>query len=97
MRVLPLEWIVLQKSSMKGRASSRTAFVEGTVIELFPDDDYGYILTNDQREVRFHATDLTQRSFAGLRVGSPVRLLLATVGGEPRATNIEALGPHVPR
>ncbi|HEX2732141.1 MAG TPA: hypothetical protein VHM70_11060 [Polyangiaceae bacterium] len=70
---------------MKHLTPTRT-LVEGTVIELFPDDDYGVILTQDQNEVRFHPNDMANKSFAGLRVGCPVRFVpTPTRRGELRA------------
>jgi cold shock CspA family protein len=82
---------------MHSRKTNARSIVNGTVIELFPDDDYGYILTQDQQEIRFHPDDMKNRSFARLRVGSPVHLV-AVLGndGTVAATQIEELGPHAP-
>jgi cold shock CspA family protein/ribosome-associated translation inhibitor RaiA len=45
----------------------------GRVARLFPDDDYGFIETDDGREIYFHAHAVKKGKFSHLKPGTAVR------------------------
>jgi len=60
--------------------------LQGRVLRLFPDQDYGFIATNDGREVYFHRNAVIDEGFDALEAEQPVELVLAQ--GD------SAIGPH---
>jgi cold shock CspA family protein/ribosome-associated translation inhibitor RaiA len=57
----------------------------GRVVRLFPDDDYGFIETDDGLEVYFHAHAVKHGKFAHLTPGTPVTFAQETGDQGPQA------------
>jgi hypothetical protein len=80
---------------MSQTSALSTRDARARVIQIFPQDAFGVLLTEDQKELRFHPHDVRGGQFAQLRVGSRVRLQLSRArSGEWTARDIRALGPH---
>jgi cold shock CspA family protein len=65
--------------------------LEGTVARLLPDEDCGFLLTADGREVYFHRHAVLPPGFAALSPGARVRLVEEQGVEGPQASTVEAL------
>jgi cold shock CspA family protein/ribosome-associated translation inhibitor RaiA len=85
----------LEQHSQKVRGDTKThaAPLQGKVLRLFP--EYGFIATNDGREIYFHRNAVLEGRFEDLEVGTPVDLSIvhdeSPMG--PQATTVRPLGP----
>ena len=61
-----------KRQSTKGQDSSGTIALSGTVKTLSPPESYGFIVTNEGREIYFHENALKDTSIDQLNVGDPV-------------------------
>ncbi|WP_421654882.1 HPF/RaiA family ribosome-associated protein [Leptothermofonsia sp. ETS-13] len=66
----------------------------GRVINLLPEDDYGFIETPDGREIYFHANSVLNGGFRDLQVGSSVRFVEELGEKGPQASSVRAIGKH---
>jgi cold shock CspA family protein/ribosome-associated translation inhibitor RaiA len=66
----------------------------GTVVELDPLGEFGFIETGDGREIYFHRNSVLDGAFARLAVGS--RVTFAEEMGEkgPQASTVKLMGKH---
>jgi cold shock CspA family protein/ribosome-associated translation inhibitor RaiA len=68
------------------KVKTHEEFVQhGRVARLFPDDDYGFIETEDGLEVYFHAHAVKHGKFAHLTPGTPVTFAQETGDQGPQA------------
>jgi ribosomal subunit interface protein len=60
----------------------------GTVGEIFPDEDYGRIETDDGRSIYFHRNSVLGSGFDGLKVGSRVQYVEEAGREGPQASTV---------
>jgi cold shock CspA family protein/ribosome-associated translation inhibitor RaiA len=79
---------------MEGMVKSHEGQPIGTVARLDPAGEFGFLRSNDGREVYFHRNSLLDGKFSELTVGS--RVVFADEIGEkgPQATTVKLLGKH---
>lgn len=79
-----------QRGDVKHRESRPVAKVG----RLFPDKGYGFLITQDGREIYFHKGSVLNRGFARLKAGTPV--IFAEERGEkgPQASTIRIATRH---
>lgn len=79
---------------VRGDVKTHEEPLTGSVLRLFPDEDYGFVQTSDGREVYFHRHSVVEGNFDDLEPGSQVRLVLAY--GEsaegPQASTVKPFG-----
>ncbi|MEJ2671608.1 MAG: HPF/RaiA family ribosome-associated protein [Deltaproteobacteria bacterium] len=63
----------------------------GRVVRLFPDDDYGFIETDDGLEVYFHAHALKKGKFSHLTPGTEVKFAQEAGNQGPQAIWVQPL------
>lgn len=66
------------------------------VAQLYPDQDYGFLLTPEYREVRFTRDTVLRDEFDELRIGSEVRYSEADGDVGPDATAVELVSTPYP-
>jgi len=66
----------------------------GTVLRLFPDEDYGIIASADNREIYFHRHSVLNDDFDNLHVGAEVRFDEEKGEEGPQASTVVLLGKH---
>ena len=84
---------VLQDYARKMRLDIKThvePWIQGQVARLLPYQGYGFILTDDEREVYFDANAVIDRSFDDLIVGARVRFCEEMGINGPQATTVHA-------
>ena len=64
---------------------------EGRVVRLFSDDGYGFILTEDGREIYFHRNSVLDSAFDKLQTGSRVRFAEEQGNDGPQASTVTPL------
>ena len=81
---------------MNGRVKSHEVPLHGKVLQLFPDQGYGFVDASDGREIYFHKNSVLRDGFDKLEIGHDVRLVVAE--GEsaqgPQASTVVPLGKH---
>ena len=58
---------------VRGDIKRPAAMLRGTVTQLFPLEDYGFLTADDGREIYFHRHSVLDQAFERLEVGSVVR------------------------
>lgn len=66
----------------------------GRVALLFPYEDYGFIKTQDGREIYFHRHSVLHDAFDRLQVGTEVTFAEEQGDKGPQASTVEVLGRH---
>lgn len=78
----------------RGDVKVHTAALQGRVLRLFPEQDYGFIGTHDGREIYFHRNSVVDGGFDDLAPEQTVELVIAE--GEspmgPQATTVRRIG-----
>ncbi|MEN8259615.1 MAG: HPF/RaiA family ribosome-associated protein [Pseudomonadota bacterium] len=59
--------------TQRGDTKTHASPAHGTVARLLPEEDHGYILTADGREIYFHRNSVRGGEFGDLKVGSEIR------------------------
>jgi cold shock CspA family protein len=79
---------------MQGVVKAHAAEPIGTVVKLDPDGDFGFLESDDKRELYFHRNSVLNGAFARLEVGT--RVAFAEEIGEkgPQASTVKLLGKH---
>jgi cold shock CspA family protein len=79
---------------MSGMIKSHEGQPIGTVVRLDPAGEFGFLRSNDGKEIYFHRNSLLDGKFSELAVGS--RVVFADAMGEkgPQATTVKLLGKH---
>ena len=62
------------KRKQEGAVKISHKMAEGTVKEIFPDENYGFLETADNRQIYFNEASVLDGHFSRLRVGTRVRL-----------------------
>jgi ribosomal subunit interface protein len=63
----------------------------GTVIRIFPLEGYGFIETEDEREVYFHRNSVLKEDFGYIKIGSNVRFVEEVGEKGPQASSVQLL------
>lgn len=66
----------------------------GRVVELFPDEGYGFIEAADGHEVYFHQNSLFDGDFSQLEIGQEVRFTEEMGNEGPQASTVRLIGKH---
>lgn len=86
----------LEEYSAKQRSDVKTHDMplQGKIINLFPEQDYGFISMTDGQEVYFHKNAVINTDFEELETGMPVRLVVAPYESPAglQASTVEAIG-----
>ena len=79
---------------LQGQVKKHEGSPIGTVLRLDPSGEFGFLETNDGREIYFHRNSVLSNAFARLAVGS--RVTFAEELGEkgPQASTVKVLGKH---
>jgi len=87
----------LQDYARKQRGDTKTSEEPqeaARVVQLVPDENYGFCATEDGRLVYFHRNSVTDGRFEGLRVGSKVKLVQELGEKGPQATTLHVVRPR---
>jgi cold shock CspA family protein len=76
--------------SKEGHHDSQNQFL-GQVSQIFPEDDHGFLLTNDGSSLYFHRNAILQGDFDKLRVGDEVRYVQDMGDTGPLATKVRVV------
>jgi cold shock CspA family protein len=79
---------------MRGAVKHHEPSVTGRVARVFPEEGYGFITTDDGREVYFHRNAVVGGRFERVRVGDAVRLEVEAGERGPQASTVRVLHPH---
>ena len=74
----------------RGDVKTHVASPRGTVAKLFPFDGYGFIMTNDGREIYFHRNSVIEPTFDRLEEGAEVAFLEEQGKEGPQAVRVSA-------
>ncbi|MDJ0734780.1 MAG: HPF/RaiA family ribosome-associated protein [Nostocaceae cyanobacterium] len=87
---------VLQDYGRRQRQEIKTHDVPpaGHIITLFPDEDYGFILTPSGDEIYFHRNSLFNGDFDQLEVGNEVRFAVEEGNKGLQASTVRMVGKH---
>lgn len=78
----------------RGRVKTHEAPPHGTVTELYPTEDYGFITDADGRLIYFHRNSLLDTGFEALTIGAEVRFDEEQGDEGPQATSVRLIGKH---
>lgn len=81
-----------QVRRLQGHVKARDAQPAGTVTQLR--DDFGFLETDDGREIYFHRNSVLDEGFAHLRVGTRVSFSEEMGERGPQASTVHLLGKH---
>lgn len=86
----------LQDYARRQRADVKTheGKPRGRVCRLYPEDGYGYIETQDGREVYFHRNSVLLGDFEHMNVGSAVSFVEEEGEKGPQASSLVLVGKH---
>ncbi len=62
----------------------------GRIIRIFPDENYGFIQTTDEREIYFHRNSVLNEDFSRLKIGEEVSFLEEQGMEGPQAVRVAA-------
>lgn len=84
----------LQDYAQRARGDVKRAaeMSRGTVTQLFPFEGYGFLTTDDGREVYFHRHSVLDEAFERLEVGSVVRFVEEAGDKGPQASTVALAG-----
>lgn len=77
---------------IRGEVKHAAATSRGTVTRLFPFEGYGFLQTDDGREVYFHRHSVLDEAFERLEVGSVVRFVEEAGDKGPQASTVALAG-----
>lgn len=82
----------LEKSVQKlhREVKAHPELLEGHVVRIFKEDDFGFIATSDGEEFYFNASNVVHPSFEKLEVGTPVHFIKAMGDEGPQAHRVSA-------
>lgn len=83
---------------VRGQTKAHETQEQGTVARLFPEQDYGFIVSSDGQEVYMHRNSVIDDAFDQLRVGDEVRFFTHPGEGEKglQASSVAKVGKHHP-
>ena len=79
---------------LQGQVKTHVPEPIGTVTKLDPGGEFGFLESDDKREIYFHRNSVLNGAFARLEIGS--RVIFAESVGEkgPQASTVKPLGKH---
>jgi cold shock CspA family protein len=86
---MQLKEMVRKKQSHKGAKGSSAVITEnaaGVIKRFFPDEAYGFIISNDNREIFFHANALRDGSLSDISEGDTVSFAVSEGDKGPQAS-----------
>ena len=83
-----------QVRKLQGRVKQHEGVPSGTLSELDPLGEFGFIETADGREIYFHRNSVLNDGFADLRVGSRVTFAEKVGDKGPQASTVKLLAKH---
>ena len=78
----------------RGKVKHHDVPAHGAIAELFPQDDYGTIATQDDRLVYFHRNSVVGADFDDLEVAAEVRFVEEPGEKGPQASTVKLIGKH---
>jgi cold shock CspA family protein len=79
---------------LDGEVKTHDPAPHGTINELLPERDHGFITTSDGREIYFHRNSVIGAQFEQLEIGQEVRFSEAIGDKGPQATSVRPVGKH---
>ena len=76
----------------RGEIKAHAESPRGKVVKIFPFDGYGFIVTNDGREIYFHRNSVIDPSFDRLEEGAEVAFLEEQGAEGPQAVRVAVNG-----
>lgn len=83
-----------QVRKLQGQVKHHDGPPIGTVVELDPLGEFGFIETNDGREIYFHRNSVLDGAFLDLAVNSRVTYAEETGDKGPQASTVKLVGKH---
>ena len=82
------------KAGIRGDVKAHEGPLQGRVVEIHTDKDYGQIIATDQRLIYFHRNSVVDGSFDALQPRDPVELVVQTGESEigPQASTVRRIG-----
>jgi len=78
----------------QGHVKSHETPPHGTIAELHPERDHGFIASADGREIYFHRNSVEGDKFDDLKAGQEVRFAEVVGDKGPQATSVRPIGKH---
>lgn len=75
-----------------GQIKSKNGPQHARIIRLEKDEDYGFLLSEDQREIYFHRNSFLNEDFDSLELGQEVRFSEEMGEKGPKATSVQLIG-----
>jgi cold shock CspA family protein len=75
----------------RGDIKSPTLFPEGRVTKILPQEGYGFLTSDDGREIYFHKNSVLGRAFPRLHVGTTVRFVEEAGDEGPQASTVRVV------
>jgi len=76
------------KQQQYGEVKTHPVLFQGQVSQIYHAEDYGFILTNDGRQLYFHRNSVMSEHFDGLKHGDPVHYVEASGDTGPTASKV---------
>lgn len=76
----------------RGAVKTPEAPPHGVVSTLFPAEGYGFLTTNDGREIYFHQNSVRDQKFSHLAIGSEVRFVEEAGEKGPQPSPVSPVG-----
>ncbi len=86
-----------QARRLRGQVKSHVAPPMGTVVDLHPDDGYGFVRTADARDIYFHRNSVLDDGFDKLELGARVTFAEEQGIKGPQASTVRLVGKHAMR
>ena len=78
----------------RGKIKHHEVPAHGAIAQLFPEEDYGTIATQDDRQVYFHRNSVVGANFDDLEVAAEVRFVEEMGENGPQASTVKLIGKH---
>jgi cold shock CspA family protein len=75
----------------RGDIKSPTLLPEARVSKILPEEEYGFLTSDDGREIYFHKNSVLGRAFPRLQVGTPVRFVEEAGEKGPQASTVRVI------
>jgi ribosomal subunit interface protein len=79
---------------LRGDKKTHEVRPHGSIVELFPEMDYGIIKTSDDREIYFHRNSIIDENFNDLEIGNEVHFHEMPGDDGPKASTVYIEGKH---
>ena len=77
---------------MQGAVKTHAAPEHGRVARILPEKEFGFLMTDDGREIYFHAHSLVDAELEDLQVGTELRYVEEQGDAGPQATSVQLVG-----